>query len=739
MNGQCPACRRPYNDKDIEYKVITPEETAAYKAKQAQKQKKSQAAYQKERQKQEAETLSRKHLAGQRVVQKNLVYVTGLAPSSHEDQLLQTLRGPDYFGQYGKIIKIVVSKARDLSHPHSIGVYVTYERKEDAATCIEAVDGSRNGERTLRAQFGTTKYCSAYLRGDQCSNRNCMFLHEPGEANDSYSRADLSLLNARHSGTSNPPPQSQQPMASAIPSISAQRSIDTASPAPDGPALPSTASWASKPAQPARTESRSTSGTNDSPAISKATPAPIEPEPESEPEPEPQSQPELQPAIDESRIQAPTQHPPVPKQPKPRRPRGDAILVDFLKQASKDDLKFVFSYATMSQEDVELIENYPPLFDNKGGARKKLQREREMEAVRIQEEAQRQRIQEQQQQVEQEENAVSGSMQLGGEPEERQGATPSSLQQSTDGGLDQRFQFGGVSSPGLSDRVLTPQQQHQQMLLQTMKSPNVASSYLAQPNAFQQQASAPLGHQRNTSRYSFANDQSATTSVKPVANPKLMNQQSNMMPPNASNHFGVQNHHGSQFFTSNVQGPPPGLKTTGTPPVSGGMTFGQGHGFATGGLQYNAASANRNPQEDMYNNLLRTGARGGNALNAADKREFPSNFPGNYSSSQFPPHGNAATYHNSATGGSAGGYANLNAFSGDNEKRQKKKGKKRHGNTSSSSGGLDITDPATNHLLQARLHQTSGGGGTFGGAATGNLYNSVMHGGVNGGYSNSRW
>ncbi|KAF2719207.1 hypothetical protein K431DRAFT_305367 [Polychaeton citri CBS 116435] len=728
VNGQCPACRRPYNDKDIEYKLITPEETAAYKAKQAQKQKKSQAAYQKERQKQEAETLSRKHLAGQRVVQKNLVYVTGLAPSSQEDQLLQTLRGPDYFGQYGKIIKIVVSKARDLSHPHSIGVYVTYERKEDAATCIEAVDGSRNGERTLRAQFGTTKYCSAYLRGDQCSNRNCMFLHEPGEANDSYSRADLSLLNARHTGTSNPPPQSQQPMASANPTIFAQRSIDTASPAPDGPALPSTASWASKPAQPTRTESRSTSSSDGSPVVSKATPAPVDPEP----------QPESQPVADESRTQAPVQHPPIPKQPKARKPRGDAVLVDFLKRASKDDLKFVFSYAGLSQEDVEIIENYPPLFDNKGGARKRLQRERETEALRMQEVAHQQRLQEQQQQVEQEESAVSGSMQLGGEPEERQEATSPPLHQNSEGGLDQRFQFGGVTSPGLSDRVLTPQQQHQQLLLQTMKSPNITASYLAPTNAFQQQANAPLGHQRNTSRYSFANDQSATTSVKPVANPKLMNQQSNMMPPNTGNHFGVQQHHGSQFFTSNVQGPPPGLKTTGTPPVSGGMTFGQGHGFATGGLQYNAASANRNPQEDMYNNLLRTGARGGSVVNAADKREFPTNFPGNYSNSQFPPHGTPASYHGSAAGGSAGGYANLNAFSGDNEKRQKKKGKKRHGNTSSS-GGLDITDPATNHLLQARLHQTSGGGGAFGGAATGNIYNSVVHGGANGGYSNSRW
>ena len=148
MNGLCPACRRPYRDEDIEYKIITSEEAAAHKARQAQKQKKTQAALQKEKQKAEADNLSRKHLAGMRVVQKNLVYVTGLSPTIHEDQLLQTLRGDQYFGQYGKIIKIVVSKAKD--NQSSVGVYVTYARKEDAASCINAVDGSENGERTLR-------------------------------------------------------------------------------------------------------------------------------------------------------------------------------------------------------------------------------------------------------------------------------------------------------------------------------------------------------------------------------------------------------------------------------------------------------------------------------------------------------------------------------------------------------------------------------------------------------------
>ncbi|KAG9883270.1 hypothetical protein KCV05_g20261, partial [Aureobasidium melanogenum] len=97
MNGLCPACRRPYDDANIEFRKPGPEEytslEALWRAKQAAKQKKQSAAAQKEAQKREADTLSRKHLAGLRVVQKNLVYVTGLSPRVQEDRLLETLRG----------------------------------------------------------------------------------------------------------------------------------------------------------------------------------------------------------------------------------------------------------------------------------------------------------------------------------------------------------------------------------------------------------------------------------------------------------------------------------------------------------------------------------------------------------------------------------------------------------------------------------------------------------------------
>ncbi|KXS96045.1 hypothetical protein AC578_2284 [Pseudocercospora eumusae] len=733
MNGLCPACRRPYRDEDIEYKAITSEETAAHKARQAQKQKKTQQLLQKEKQKAEADNLSRKHLAGMRVVQKNLVYVTGLSPTTQEDLLLQTLRGDQYFGQYGKIIKIVVSKAKDPTHPHSVGVYVTYERKEDAAACIAAVDGSKNADRTLRAQFGTTKYCSAYLRGENCTNRNCMFLHEPGEANESYSRADLSVLNAGSSQTGSgrpPPPQSQQPMASAAQPMLRQGSNEQGE-SSERPALPSTASWASKPPHQSRAESRSTSITLESPVPLHSEPAPAPAPAQPEPQPEAEPTPAPAPAAEEPQAEATTEQPAATQ---PRRAQVSP-LTHLLRNLKLEDFKLVWSNSCLSQADQDVIKNYPPLFDVVDGPKRRLRKQQEAEEkLRKAQEAQ---SFQQPPEAEPEDNPeMSGSLQLGGEPEERQSErqVQSAIHPpGQEGALDQRFQYpGAVSSPGISDRGLTPQQ-HQQLLLQTLK-PNAYGSSSAFNSTFPQQTNQqPLGHQRNVSRYSFANDSSsASSAVKPVANPKLMNQQSSMMPPASGNHFGTQHQqpHG-QFYTSNVQGPPPGLKTTGTPPVSGNLTFGQGHGFATGGLQYGAGSA-RSQQDTYYRDLMR--GRDGTAAGVDPKRELLSH-PNNYSSHN-------ATY----AAGQANAFPNppysqLGAF-GDGEKQRKKKGKKhRHANTSSSSGGglADVSDAGAHNLLQARLHQGSAGfgGNAFAGQAAGVAGGSLY--GMHGGGYNGRW
>lgn len=196
LNGRCPGCRRLYDDESVEYKTLTPEE---YKLQQFKKERRERDKKQREKERKELEIASKKHLAGLRVVQKNLVYVTGLNPPCPPEDLHSELRSDKYFGQYGKILKIVINRKTPTGPSHQmqnsnqgIVVYVTFTRKEDALRCINELDGSLCDGRVLRAAHGTTKYCLSYLRGHPCPNPNCMFLHEPGEEADSYTRKDLS-------------------------------------------------------------------------------------------------------------------------------------------------------------------------------------------------------------------------------------------------------------------------------------------------------------------------------------------------------------------------------------------------------------------------------------------------------------------------------------------------------------------------------------------------------------------
>ena len=116
----------------------------------AQQAKRKAVARQKELQRREADTLSRKHLAGIRVRRQNLVYVTGLRLNTSDPQLSEKLRGDQFFGQYGRIDKIVVNKPKESRSMQPVGVYITYFDKHDAALCIDMVNGTQNAGGVIR-------------------------------------------------------------------------------------------------------------------------------------------------------------------------------------------------------------------------------------------------------------------------------------------------------------------------------------------------------------------------------------------------------------------------------------------------------------------------------------------------------------------------------------------------------------------------------------------------------------
>jgi CCR4-NOT transcription complex subunit 4 len=711
---------------------------AQFKANVQKNAKKKADQRQKEAQKREVESLNRKHLSGLRVVQKNLVYVVGLQPGIREEEILQTLRGDKYFGQYGKIIKIVVSKAKQGEagpNGSSLGVYVTFAKKEDAARCIAAVNGSQNGDRVLRAQLGTTKYCSAYLRNETCTNKQCMFLHEPGDNDDSYSRQDLSTINSANtqlrpqsiasssgSGSRQIQPQAlTQPVAAAQPM--ARESSKDGSDSGDGSALPSSASWAK---QRSRRGSHATSGAASSPTTSQALPAPTA----KADEPLEVTQDHLEPETVNTSTSSDN-----PAFAEPQRAERGPLLLDLLRSINSSS--FSVSSAISDSENLD-IASFPPLFDDHGGERRRAMREQQEEGrLHIEQDSQAD-LRSVTETVDEDE-PESGSLQLGGEPEDRdvgregnlsqnfhsqrRPSTQQPIQRSANGGpfgpsLGQTFSQNLGNLSHINGRTLTPLQQ-QQILL--MKSSQPQSGFADQFHPGMGPSSALLqqqGHNRQSSRYSFANETaSASATVKPSANPKFLAQQSSMMPS------GSHAQQGNQFYGSSMPGPPPGLKSSGTPPIAG--MFGQGQSFGssmTGNALYSG--------KDNGSELLRDMARGrsiagGSQIHDAGKREFISSFLQQYPSASSTP-APSSSLQASLYGPQAGAFLDFG-------QKQKKKGKKhRHANTSSSGGGglVDLADPS---ILQARMqHQQQSnagvGQGLYGSQAQGGYNQNMMYG-----------
>ncbi|KAK0641260.1 hypothetical protein B0T16DRAFT_212730 [Cercophora newfieldiana] len=719
MNSLCPACRRPYDEKTIQWKVVTPEEIAEFRANIQKNQKKRAAEQrQKEVQKREAEKENRKNLVGVRVVQKNLVYVTGLTPTVKEDELLRTLRQPQFFGQYGNIQKISISNRKGSDGQNqSLGVYVTFEKKDDASRCIQAVNGSHNGDRTLRAQLGTTKYCSAWLRHEQCTNRQCMFLHELGEEEDSYTRQDLSSMNSINT---------QRPLAGSGSSRSASRQQPHPSPASqaaqpmvrssskeesengDGSALPSSANWARNPQVRSRRGSHATSGAAPSPAISNSLPATAESAQEAVDERSP-----VEMHAGPSATTVATQRPSRSPLEKAKRIPQDALTA-LLKSLGGCTL------AWPKVGDGQIVDDaFPPLFDSRGWEKRRALRDDGSSGL----------PDDQEQVVEAREPSEgepesSGSLALGGEPEDRdhgreghgfdlrRAAQPPIQRSGADGlfgpALGSAFAQSSASLGSVGSRTMTPQQPA------FMRPQGAFVDHLppgiTQANLFQGQGQGQ-GHNRQGSRFSFANenrDATSSTAVKLTANPRIMAQQSSMMPT------AFHNQAGSQYYPSSMPGPPPGLKSTGTPPSMFGQ---QGYGSAAFG------GASKDSNEILQ--LLNRGRGAGSQAHDAGKREymFPS-FPNQYPSSNSSTPAPASNLMASLYGSQPGAFQDFGS-------KQKKKGKKhRHANTSSSGGSglVDLADPS---IVQARmqshqhLQQQSNAG----------LGQSVF-GGQQGGYSN---
>ena len=629
----------------------------------------------------------------------------------------------------------------------------------------------------IRAQYGTTKYCSAYLRGETCTNRNCMFLHEPGEESESFTRQDLSSMNvistqqpnnmhlplssAGPSRNSNQLPSHQVNTLQAISQpMGKQDSIESSGSATeinaDTPALPSTANWANK-------ASHSQEEARNSPSLTVTKdPQPAKVMSESKSavtaEGEAKAGTNIQKGTknrsrDASKIKHINSSQASDTSADVSHESSAPYLDGIMKSLSESHLSFVFAASKIDPDEMAVIQNFPALFDVNSGSVEQMRRGKKNGDLYKQEAAAHEIMALGAAPLD-EHNLESGSLQLGGEPEERQNAlygrglmrlfqSPSELNQTEVAASNANSSFaltGDVGNLSLHNRppinhLQQQQQQQKQNYMQQLRPAMTAISSFeslqnsqaqAVPSSLFNASSGSGGHARQASRYTFANDSaSASVSVKPVSNAKFMSQQSSLgtqgINPQLSN-TPTQPGFGNQVYANNNQGSAQGMKNSGMPINNTGM-FGQGLNLASGGINYGMNHVGRNSNEEMLKELLRarSGVHG-SQIPGIGKRE--SSFPSFLHSTS--PTTNLAPVPgpNSFPYGSQSGL--LQELG---QQKQKRKGKKhRHANTSFSGGGaVDVADPS---ILQARLQQSNGimGQGLYAGNGQNNL--SSMYGGV---------
>uniref|UniRef100_A0A182U838 RING-type domain-containing protein n=1 Tax=Anopheles melas TaxID=34690 RepID=A0A182U838_9DIPT len=150
-NELCPACRKAYPENPADFTPLSQEQIAAFKAEKRQRDQQRRAKI----------SENRKHLANVRVVQKNLVFVVGLPPRLADPE------GP------------------------SASAYVTYINNNDALRAIQSVNNIMIDGRLIKTSLGTTKYCSHFMKNQTCPKPDCMYLHELGDQEASFTKEEM--------------------------------------------------------------------------------------------------------------------------------------------------------------------------------------------------------------------------------------------------------------------------------------------------------------------------------------------------------------------------------------------------------------------------------------------------------------------------------------------------------------------------------------------------------------------
>lgn len=73
----------------------------------------------------------------------------------------------------------------------SASAYVTYLQNNDSLRAIQSVNNIMIDGRLIKTSLGTTKYCSHFMKNQQCPKPDCMYLHELGDSEASFTKEEM--------------------------------------------------------------------------------------------------------------------------------------------------------------------------------------------------------------------------------------------------------------------------------------------------------------------------------------------------------------------------------------------------------------------------------------------------------------------------------------------------------------------------------------------------------------------
>lgn len=74
--------------------------------------------------------------------------------------------------------------AQNRQSEPTYSAYVTFASPVNASLALLAIDNTEIDGHVIRSSFGTTKYCSFFLRNMECANKDCLYLHSLADEED---------------------------------------------------------------------------------------------------------------------------------------------------------------------------------------------------------------------------------------------------------------------------------------------------------------------------------------------------------------------------------------------------------------------------------------------------------------------------------------------------------------------------------------------------------------------------